>query len=176
MGGSPGADDSGPDADIDLELQEVEEFDRLFGIVADGVVGAAGGLVGVALMTVVLIAAESLGAFSRESFASIAVLAGLEGVGPPVAVGYLIFLLGGMVPWPLLFAALKEYLPGNRDPARGVVFGTVLWTGFAPAFYEGYAGLALVLYLALTLVAHWAYGFGLGAVFDYLAKRPDSLV
>lgn len=177
MGGSPGGDDSGDvDAELDLELQDVEEFDRLVGIVADGVVGAAGGLVGVAAMTVVLIAAESLGAFSRESFASIAVLAGLEGVGPPVAVGYLIFLLGGMAPWPLLFAALKEYLPGARDPAKGVVFGTVLWTGFAPAFYEGYAGAGLALYLVLTLVAHWAYGFGLGAVFDYLATRPDSLV
>jgi hypothetical protein len=32
------------------------------------------------------------------------------------------------------------------------------------------------LYLVLTLLAHFAYGFALGAVFDYLSKRPTTLV
>ncbi|ADJ15005.1 DUF6789 family protein [Halalkalicoccus jeotgali] len=157
------------------ESNGIEEFDSLFGIVADGVVGAAGGLVGTAAMTVVLLIAESVGAFSRESFAQLAQF-GIESVLTPVALGYLVFLLGGMVPWPLLFASLKEYLPGGRDPVKGVVFGTILWTGFAPAFYAGYTGSALVLYAAATLLAHWVYGFALGSVFEYLSTRPDSLV
>lgn len=171
-------DNSDPSLDegTTFDVVEEEEFDRLFGVVADGVVGAAGGLVGTAMMLVVLLIAETLGAFSRESFASIASMVGLEGYGPAVTLGFVVFLLGGMVPWPLLFAALMEYLPGGRLPTRGVVFGSILWTGFVFGFYDGYTGIALALYLVLTLVAHWAYGFGLGLVFEYLSTRPDSLV
>ncbi|MCL7417658.1 MAG: hypothetical protein M8354_07455 [Halalkalicoccus sp.] len=176
-----GVNDQGNGKELDPVLGEerssgLEEFDSVVGIVADGLVGAAGGLVGTATMTVVLLIAESLGAFSRESFAQLALLIGFEGLLTPVAFGYLVFLLGGMFPWPLLFASLKEYLPGGRDPLKGVVFGTVLWTGFVLAFYVDYTGLALVAYVALTLVAHWTYGFALGSVFEYLSTRPDSLV
>ncbi|WP_123536261.1 DUF6789 family protein [Halosimplex salinum] len=153
-----------------------DEFDRLFGIFADGVVGAAGGLVGTALMTVVLLIGESFGVFSRSSFATVTSMVGLDGVLPEVTAGYVLFVLAGMFPWPLLFASLKDYLPGARDPVHGIYFGTALWTGFVFAFYDGFTGLALVGYLAVTLVAHWVYGIGLGAVFEYLATRPDTLV
>jgi len=158
------------------ELTEDDEFDRLLGIVADGVVGAAGGLVGTTLMTVVLLIGESYGVFSRESFATVASMVGVDGVFPAVTAGYVLFVGAGMVPWPLLFASLKGYLPGGRDPVAGVFFGTALWTGFVFAFYDGYAGAALAGYLGVTLVAHWVYGLGLGAVFEYLATRPATLV
>lgn len=156
--------------------EEVSEWDRLFGIVADGVIGAAGGLVGVAMMTVVLVVAEQFGAFSRESFGELARLVGLGGFVPELTVGFLLFLAGGMVPWPLLFASLKAYLPGDSWPLAGIFFGTALWTGFVGAFYPGVAGLALVGYLAFTLVAHWVYGISLGLVFSYLSERPETLV
>ncbi|MFC7131736.1 MULTISPECIES: DUF6789 family protein [Salinibaculum] len=169
-----------PDGTTELEdaalAEEGSKYDRLGGIVADGVVGAAGGLVGVAMMTVVLLVAESFGAFSRESFGALARLVGLGGLVPEVTVGYLIFLAGGMFPWPLLFASLKEYLPGDSWPVAGVFFGTALWTGFVGAFYAGFGGVSLVLYLVLTLVAHWVYGASLGLVFSYLSERPDTLV
>jgi hypothetical protein len=183
MGDRPTGDEEPSKADLeglppsDTEiLTEIEEFDSVVGIVADGVVGAVGGLVGTALMTVVLLVAESLGVFSRESFAQLAGLVGLGELLPPVAVGYLVFLVGGMVPWPLLFASLKEYLPGSRDPIKGVFFATIIWTGFVLAFYTDFAGLALVGYIFFTLVAHWVYGFGLGSVFEYLSTRPDTVV
>ncbi|MHB9287749.1 DUF6789 family protein [Halobacteriales archaeon Cl-PHB] len=153
-----------------------DEFDRLFGIVADGVVGAAGGLVGTAMMTVVLLVAETFGAFSRQSFADLTALIGLEGYVPAVTFGYLLFLLGGMFPWPLLFASLAEYLPGERMPVQGIFFGTALWTGFALAFFDGFTGVGLLLYVVLTLIAHWVYGVSLGFVFEYLSTRPDTLV
>lgn len=155
---------------------EDEEYDRLFGIVADGVVGGAGGLVGTALMMVVLLFAEQLGAFSRQSFADLTQLVGLGGYVPEVTFGFLLFLAGGMVPWPLLFASLREYLPGESWPVNGVFFGTALWTGFVGAFYPGVTGLSLVLYLGLSLVAHWVYGASLGFVFGYLSDRPETLV
>jgi hypothetical protein len=152
------------------------EFDEVVGIVADGVVGAAGGLVGTAMMTVVLATGESFGVFSRDSFAVLTTLVGLEGVFPPVTFGYLLFLAGGMVTWPLLFASLKGYLPGESDPVSGAAFGATLWTGFVFAFYSGFSGLTLVGYLLVTLVAHLVYGAGLGLVFQYFTTRPDTLV
>jgi len=157
-------------------LTEVEEFDSLAGIIADGVVGAAGGLVGTAMSTVVLLIAQSLGAFSMADFAILTELVGLTGYVPEVLFGYVMFLGGGMFPWPLLFASLKEYLPGESDPVSGAFFGGAMWTGFVLAFYTGQSGLALALYAVLTLIAHVVYGIGLGAVFNYFSTRPDSIV
>jgi hypothetical protein len=161
---------------FDEAVEEDDEFDRVFGIIADGVVGAAGGMVGTALMTVVLAIGESFGVFSRDGFAILTRMVGLEAVVPEVTFGYLMFVVAGTVTWPLLFASLKGYLPGGRDPIAGIFYGTALWTGFVFAFYDGYTGLSLVAYLVVTLVAHWVYGIGLGAVFEYLANRPDTLV
>lgn len=165
-------------ADSPTRLGETEddEFDSVVGIVADGLVGAAGGLVGTALMTVVLLIAESLGAFDREAFALLTRLVGLEGVVPEVLFGYFIFLGGGMFPWPLLFASLEQYLPGESEPVRGAFFGGAIWTGFVLAFHTDQTGLSLVLYAVLTLIAHLVYGAGLGLVFDYFSSRPDSIV
>lgn len=162
---------------VDVQT-DIEEFDTMIGIVLDGVIGAVGGLVGTAAMTVGLLVAQSLGAFDMGSFAQFANLVGIASLFPanPVAVGYLVFVAGGMVVWPLLFAAAGLYLPGDTYAKRGLPYGFVLWTGFAPAFYVGYGGLTLVLYLVLTLIAHFSYGFTLGAVFDYFTDRPDTLI
>lgn len=157
---------------------DIEEFDNMIGIVLDGIIGAVGGLVGTAALTVGLLVAQALGAFDMASFASFANLVGIASLFPanPVAVGYLVFVAGGMVIWPLLFAAAGLYLPGDTYAKRGIPYGFVLWTGFAPAFYVDYGGIMLVLYLLLTLLAHFSYGFTLGAVFDYFTSRPDTLV
>jgi hypothetical protein len=154
------------------------DFDHLWGIVTDGLIGAVGGLVGTGALTVGLLIARSLGAFQIESFGTLTELTGFNVLLPlsPTAVGYVLFLLTGMVLWPLLFASIGSYLPGEKYATKGLPFGFVLWTGFAPAFYEGYSGLMLVLYLVLTLGAHFSYGFTLGAVFDYLGNRPSTLV
>lgn len=160
----------------DNGLTEVEEFDSLTGIIADGVVGAAGGLVGTAMMTVVFLIAQSLGAFSLTDFAVLTELVGLTGYVPEVLFGLFIFLGGGMFPWPLLFASLKAYLPGRSDLVSGAFFGGAMWTGFVLAFYADQSGFTLVLYAVLTLIAHVVYGTGLGAVFNYFSTRPDSIV
>ncbi len=175
MADSPPHAEEGP-SHVDDITEEGEEFDNLIGIVGDGVIGAAGGLVGTACLTVGLLIAESVGAFDRESFALLTEMVGLEELVPPVLFGYLLLLLGGMFPWPLLFASLKEYLPGRSDPAKGAFFGGAIWTGFVMAFYTGQSGTALILYVVLTFLAHVFYGVGLGAVFNYLATRPDSIV
>ncbi|MFD1588030.1 DUF6789 family protein [Halorientalis brevis] len=156
------------------------DFDHLAGIVTDGLIGAVGGLVGTAAMTIGLFVASTLNAFDMQSFAILSELTGLAVIFPgnALAVGYLIFLAGGMITWPLLFAATAEYLPGSKFATKGIPYGFVLWTGFVLAF-AGDIGTStgiLALYAVLTLLSHFAYGFTLGAVFDYLADRPDTLV
>lgn len=167
------------DVDLDVESGEVApDFDRLFGVVTDGIVGALGGLVGTVVLTVGLLVAESFGAFDMGAFAIIAELAGatllFESNLP--SVGYLIFLLGGMTVWPLLLASIGMYLPGDRFALKGIPLGVIIWTGFAPAFYSGQSGLLLAVYAVVTFFAHVFYGFTLGAVLDYFTNRPDTLV
>ncbi|KZN22713.1 hypothetical protein A4G99_18295 [Haladaptatus sp. R4] len=171
--------DSQPTVDVDIAEEVVEpEFDSFAGIITDGFIGAIGGLVGTAVMTAILLVGTTLGAFDLNSFAVLAQLTGVDVLLPsnPAAVGYLIFLGGGMVTWPLLFVSIGSYLPGENYASRGLPYGFVLWTGFVIAFYDGYVGLLLVVYLVITLLGHLAYGFALGAVFDYLSKRPTTLV
>lgn len=156
------------------------DFDTLFGIVTDGLIGALGGMVGTAAMTVGLFVASTLGAFDMGTFAVLADLTGLAALFPAnaLAVGYLLFLAGGMIIWPLLFASTAPYLPGDNFATKGIPYGFVLWTGFVLAFAEGIDGgtTILGLYAVLTLLSHFAYGFTLGAVFDYFTDRPDTLV
>jgi len=165
--------------DVDVTEEGAEpDFDHLAGIVTDGLIGAVGGLVGTAALTVGLFVAASVGAFEFDSFTEISEILALELLFPgnAAAFGYVMFLLGGMTVWPLLFAATGGYLPGRKYATKGLSYGAVLWTGFVMAFYTGQAGLLLGLYLVLTFVAHLAYGFTLGAVFDYLGNRPETLV
>ncbi|SFR96658.1 hypothetical protein SAMN05216559_1675 [Halomicrobium zhouii] len=161
---------------VDDVTEDDQEFDTLIGILGDGIVGAAGGLAGTAALTVGLLIAASIGAFDTDSFALLTRMIGLEGYVPGVLFGFFLFLLGGMIPWPLLFASLKEYLPGESDPVKGAFFGAAIWTGFVLAFYTGQSGLTLVAYVILTFLAHVFYGLSLGAVFNYFMTRPDSIV
>ncbi|WP_254837615.1 DUF6789 family protein [Natronomonas marina] len=166
--------------DATVGVSELDERDTnsLSGIVVDGVIGAVGGAVGTGLMTLVFMAASTLGAFDLTSFTILAEMSGLAALAPAYAnaIGYVIFLLGGMVTWPLLFASLGQYLPGDTFAKAGVFYGFILWTGFVLAFYTGYSGIQLPLYAAATLVGHVAYGFGLGSVLDYLGEREGPLV
>lgn len=168
------------ESELAVEADEftASDFDHLTGIIVDGFVGALGGLVGTAALTIGLLIASTLGVFEISSFAKLVDLFALNALVTldPVAVGYLVFLGAGMTIWPLLFASIGSYLPGDTCAIKGISYGFVLWTGFVMAFYDGYAGTALVLYAVLTLLAHFAYGFSLGAVFDYLSGRPDTLV
>jgi cytochrome c oxidase subunit 1 len=137
-------------------------------IARDGAIGAAAGFAGTAAMTVVLLVGAVFGAFD---LALIADLAAIVGLGEDRVVGYVLFAGAGMTVWPLLFAAIGERVPGGSAPLRGVSFGTVMWSGFVAAFYTGQSGSGLASYALFTLLAHWAYGFVLGAVLDALVER-----
>ncbi len=142
-------------------------------ILKGGVIGAIAGGAGLLVMSPILWAGVALGVIDSASFSELAHL-GL-GRSENVLLGYFIFAGGGMTTWPLLFAVLNDYLPGRTMVQSGFVFASITWTGFLVAFYTSQAGLALVLYLLLTLLAHWAYGVVLGLVFGLIARRTKVL-
>jgi len=154
------------------------QSDSMTSIVFDGVIGAIAGAVGVAGMTMVLLVAETLGGFRMESLAMLGEMTGIQAILPQYAtlIGYLLFLAGGMVTWPLLFASIGHYMPGDTSPKQGLFLGFVLWTGFVLAFYAGYGGPQLAVYVVATLVGHLVYGFCLGAVLDYFGNRQEPIV
>jgi cytochrome c oxidase subunit 1 len=133
---------------------------------------AVGGAVGTLLMTGGLGTAVLIGVFDVASFAELAELVGLP--ANPL-VGAVLFLVGGTVTWPLIFLAFSEFLPGRLLFETGLVFATLISTGFAVAFYTGQSGFALLGYLGFVLVAHWSYGLGLAVTFQFLrARRGDG--
>ncbi|WP_277555992.1 DUF6789 family protein [Halobaculum limi] len=134
-------------------------------------IAAVGGVVGTVLMAGGLGTAALVGVFDPAALTEIAELVGLP--ERPI-VGALLFLVGGTVTWPLLFLAFSEYLPGRLLFETGLVFATIISSGFIIAFYTGQSGIAFLGYLGFVLVAHWAYGIGLTVTFRYLqAKRRD---
>ncbi|WP_226041656.1 DUF6789 family protein [Natrinema sp. DC36] len=140
----------------------------------DAGTGAVGGVVGTLLMSGVLAVAVLLGAFDLESFATLTTFVGLPA---NLALGYGLFLVGGMTVWPLLFLSLGEYLPGELTLVTGLWYATVISPGFALAFYTGQTGLELVTFLIFVPLAHWIYGLGLAGTIAYLGgrrRRPST--
>jgi cytochrome c oxidase subunit 1 len=137
-------------------------------VVRDASAAAAGGFVGTVLMSGGLGTAILIGVLDPASFGELAELVGLP-ASPALGAG--LFLVGGTVTWPLLFVAFREYLPGRLAFETGLVFATIIASGFAIAFYTGQTGLALVGYLAFVVVAHWAYGLGLAVTLQLFRRR-----
>lgn len=147
--------------------------------IKDALVGAAAGLGGMVAMVPFLLLAYFLNALEPQAFIALAEIVGLVpevDVGQGywgLVIGAIIFVGGGMTTLPLLFVSLAAFLPpADNIPLSGVTFATVIWTGFAIAFYTGQTGIALVLYLVLTLVAHWVYGYVLGELYTRFEPVP----
>lgn len=142
----------------------------------DETLGAmAAGAIGTAAIVVVLLATEARSGFGAHVFRILSALVGSTGV----AVGFVLFVAGGVVAWPLLYTTLGQYLPGT-GPTRGMVFAFVLWLGFAPGFSGGTVEAAapsladggggqLLIYLLVTLFAHLVYGAILGGGYERFA-------
>lgn len=83
---------------------------------------------------------------------------------------FLVFAIG----WSLLFAGFTWGLPGESGFTHGLVFGLILWSGYAiGAIYNiglgGQTVSAEVPLLIVTLAGYLLYGLVLGGTYDYLA-------
>lgn len=126
------------------------------------------GVVGTAVVVVTLYVGDALTGFALDPFGPLSRFVGEE--SDPV-VGFLLFAAIGVFAWPFLFLTLVEYLPGGPDVLSGLLFGVVLWVGFVVAFAPAIGPVSLVVYLFVTLVAHLAYGFVLGEVYQRFAEH-----
>lgn len=133
----------------------------------DNVSAISAGFTGTAVMTALLVAADAITAFDIRPFEAVASFVGIQ----DVALGFFVFVLLGTVAWSFVFITLGQYLPGEHDAVRGMVFSVVLWTGFVTAFSGNVAAGDLPLYAAFTLLVHIAYGVTLGAVYARLADH-----
>lgn len=126
----------------------------------------AGGVAGMAVMSVLLLLLE---VETREQIGVFDAVARFAGQPDSIFVGFVLFVLAGAIAWPLLFLALEDYIPTSPDPAtRGAVFATVLWVAFVALGRGDISGPLLVIYAVFTLISHLAYGFVLGAVYGRL--------
>jgi len=131
-------------------------------------VASLSGLAGMIAMQPIFGVATVIGVLDPIAFSG---FANIVGYGLDFWGGVAIFVAGGMTVLPLLFITLGNYLPPASSIAlRGVTYGTIVWTGFALAFYTGQSGAALAIYLVMTLVNHWIYGAVLGSVYTRYAS------
>lgn len=158
----------GPDGDVLDELGPPITGEVVLSAVIGGLVGM------LAMLPILAGLPQLLGAFRAEpvvDFASIGLVVGLE---PSLPLGVAVFAAAGMVVLPLLFVVAGAFLPPRAPPhVRGVTFATLMWTGFLLAFWPGGRWPTLVLFLLLSLAAHWVYGYVLGWTVHRLVGIPE---
>jgi len=156
---------------------DVEDLEASLDITPRVVLSAfVGGLAGMVLMTPVLIGLPAfLGLFEAAPLINITELGRVVGIEPSLPLGLAVFLSGGVIALPLLFTVAGGFLPPQQPrELRGVVFATIMWTGFVIAYWPG--PQSAVLFGALSLLGHWVYGYALGTVMERLAYIPDHTV
>jgi hypothetical protein len=129
----------------------------------------AGGVVGTAVLSLLMILLEVQ---TRSQIGIFHAIARFVGLSDHLVIGFALFVAAGILAWPLLFIALESYIPRGPDPAaRGVVFAFVLWVPFVITGRGSIGWPIVIIYAGLTLLAHLAYGFTLGAVYARLREE-----
>ncbi len=138
----------------------------------------AGGLVGTVLMLPVLVGIPGLlGYFRTDPITDFAGVASFFGIEPTVALGVVLFGIGGTAVLPFIFLVIGSFLPPETPRAlRGVTFATLFWVGFVTAFWPGGSAVTGALFLVFSLLGHWTYGLTLGTVLDRTTGIPQSEV
>lgn len=134
-----------------------------------------GGLAGVVLMSPVVVGVPLLlGIFRTEPLVEVAELGAYVGLDPSLPLGLAVFVLGGTIVLPLLFLTAGTYLPPHEPRwTRGLVFASIMWTGFVIAYYPGGDALTAGAFVVLSLIGHWVYGGTLGYVLERVAGIPE---
>lgn len=128
---------------------------------------------GVVATTVMMLIFLFMQVQTRSRLGAPEAIARFVGVPDQLYVGFVIFVLIGILVWPVVFALIEEYLaslPGGRDVAiRGITFGVLLWFAFLVLGTGEVTWPFVLLYVLFTLIGHLVYGFTLGVVYQRLA-------
>ena len=126
-------------------------------------------------MIVMVLALVMLNIQTRSALNLYGLVARFVGMGGNRSLGFVIFVLVGTVVWPLIFAWAEPHLPPKGDSAvSGMLFAVVIWLAFMVTSVPEVPTILLFLFGGYTLLAHLAYGFTLGLIFGWTAKRPDA--
>ena len=126
-------------------------------------------------MLVMVLALVMLNIQTRSALNLYALVARFVGMGGNRSLGFIVFVAVGIVVWPLIFAWAEPHLPPEGDPAvSGMLFAVVIWLAFMVTSVPEVPTILLFLFGGYTLLAHLAYGFTLGLIFGWTAKRPDA--
>ncbi|WP_331235309.1 DUF6789 family protein [Natronorarus salvus] len=109
-----------------------------------------------------------------------AIIARFVGLPGEDVVGMAIFTAAGILAWPVLFVAISPYLGRllrTDDPTvQAVVFAFGLWIAFVLLGRpEELSAQFLFIYLFFTFLAHLAYGFTLGVVYERFGGKPPAV-
>jgi F0F1-type ATP synthase assembly protein I len=134
-----------------------------------------GGVVGMVLMLPLLVGAPlALGLFRTAPIVEFSSIVSFFGLQPSLALGVVIFVLGGSTLLPVQFLVVGGFLPPESPRyLRGASFTTAYWFGFLFAFWPGGGAVTIGIFVVVSLVSHWIYGLSLGYLLDRWAEIPQ---
>ena len=116
----------------------------------------------------------ALGLFRTAPIVEFSSVGSLVGLRPSLALGVVIFVLGGSTLLPVQFLVIGGFLPPESPRyLRGASFMTAYWFGFLFAFWPGGGPVTIGLFVLVSLVSHWIYGLSLGYLVDRWAEIPQ---
>ncbi len=138
--------------------------------------GILAGLVATAVLSAIMIMKQAMGVMPLLN--PIGMISGM--LHAPLAVGWAMHLMIGVVLWGVLYAVVSPLLPG-RPWLRGAEFATGAWLimmiVLMPMAGAGAFGLKIGMVAPLaTLMLHWIYGAVLGGVFGGAPKAAAPQV
>jgi F0F1-type ATP synthase assembly protein I len=137
-----------------------------------------GGVVGMILMLPLLVGAPvALGLFRTAPIVEFSSIMSFFGFQPSLALGLVVFVLGGSTLLPVQFLVIGNFLPPESPRyVRGATFTTAYWFGFLFAFWPGGGAVTVGTFVVVSLVSHWIYGLSLGYLIDRWAEIPKHRV
>lgn len=127
-----------------------------------------GGAAGIVAMTVFLGFIE---VETRSQFDFFDAIARFAGTPDQFVFGFSLFVIAGVVIWPLLFVAVESYLPGSNPHANGLIIAVIVWIAFISTGTKLSEPTALVLYGGLTLMTFLIYGLTFGEIYSQLLRK-----
>lgn len=141
-------------------------------------IAMGGGLLGMLLMLPLLAGVPvAFDLFQTESVMGFAQLGTYFGFEPSLALGIVLFVVGGTTILPVLFLIAGAFLPPEEPRyLRGMTFASITWVGFLLAFWPEGGVLTVSLFFVISLISHWIYGITLGYVLHRAVGIPQHSV
>jgi len=136
------------------------------------------GFVGMVAMLPVLVGLPALlDLFSTAPIVRFSTFGSFLGLGPSLALGIALFVMGGTLFLPIQFLVVGAYLPPEEPRyARGVTYALIYWIAFVMVFLPSTGPLGIGVFLVVSMLYHVFYGLALGYLLDEWGEIPQHAV